>query len=457
MIEEYEESDDFKLRILSKFRQDVVGQLCQKDEFIKLLGRQNFKRVMNRKEKTAELREKIMSDMRRFGTLFLEFKSIADTHKQDISSSADMLSRRHFKYLQEAIENVTKCDEGKIKSGLKTGIGYLLKRAAKTLKGYCLLNHDDKSANEVDNFSTILSYFWPSMFGDAEYANVKARQLDLRRPKRLPEELQVQQLRSHVVNGISELLDPYKMLSKHDFKTLRDLLVCRLTLFNARRGGEPSRLLLKEWEDAEKEEWIPRTAVESIADPLEKQLVGKFKIAYQCGKNISQMVPLLIPNDCTNGLRVLADTDVRKSVGIDPKNHFLFPNMQSSSEHIKGWHAVQSVCNSAGLQSMITATSMRHRAATIYASLDIPENERQAFYRHMGHSEEINKNVYQCPLAIQEMTKVGRFLDNIDKQSARDDNTTEEESTGQVTNALSPNVHSRSGVRIEFIRINHQA
>ncbi|GFN81846.1 hypothetical protein PoB_000835200 [Plakobranchus ocellatus] len=31
----------------------------------------------------------------------------------------------------------------------------------------------------------------------------------------------------------------------------------------------------------------------------------------------------------------------------------------------------------------------------------------------MGHSEAINKNVYRCPLAVNEITRVGHFLLNI--------------------------------------------
>ena len=32
----------------------------------------------------------------------------------------------------------------------------------------------------------------------------------------------------------------------------------------------------------------------------------------------------------------------------------------------------------------------------------------------MGHSESINRNVYQCPMAIKEITTVGKMLSNID-------------------------------------------
>ena len=64
--------------------------------------------------------------------------------------------------------------------------------------------------------------------------------------------------------------------------------------------------------------------------------------------------------------------------------------------------------------SHLTATKYRHRASTLYALQDIPEKDRNIFYKHMGHSMEINTNVYQCPLAVREITSVGRYLEKID-------------------------------------------
>ena len=63
-----------------------------------------------------------------------------------------------------------------------------------------------------------------------------------------------------------------------------------------------------------------------------------------------------------------------------------------------------------------TATKMRHRISTLYAGLDVSENDRELFYRHMGHSREINKNIYQTPLAEAEILCVGDKLKNMDGQ-----------------------------------------
>jgi len=188
--------------------------------------------------------------------------------------------------------------------------------------------------------------------------------------------------------------------------------VARLTLLNAWCGGEPSRLLLKEWKDAENDVWLPNSTINAIEDPAEQVLVGKFKTAYQAGKGKQHLVSLLIPNDCINGMRILCSEEVHAEAGVSVSNSVVFAYTQQSNDHVSGWHAISDVCQKAGLTNRITATEMRHRVSTYYASPEVPEAERKYFYTHMGHSEAMN--VYQCPMAVAAITKVGKHLKNLD-------------------------------------------
>jgi len=94
-----------------------------------------------------------------------------------------------------------------------------------------------------------------------------------------------------------------------EFIELWSLLVCRLTLSNSRRGGGggPARLSLTEWHDTEKHTWLSDDMVEHVDDPLEKVLLGKFHLAYQRGKGSCKMVPVLIPVDIIDALKLLVD------------------------------------------------------------------------------------------------------------------------------------------------------
>ena len=86
-------------------------------------------------------------------------------------------------------------------------------------------------------------------------------------------------------------------------------------------------------------------------------------------------------------------------------------------EHCSGWHAVNRISTSAGVQcpDLLNATKMRHLISTLYAALDVPQQDRELFFKHMGHSANVNNSIYQAPLSIQEITRVGKHLETIDE------------------------------------------
>jgi hypothetical protein len=87
---------------------------------------------------------------------------------------------------------------------------------------------------------------------------------------------------------------------------------------------------------------------------------------------------------------------------------------------VTDWHAVHRVCTDAQVDysKKQTATKMRHRISARYAGQDVTPNERQLFYKHMGHAESVNQNVYQTPLAEAEILSVGAQLKKIDGSNA---------------------------------------
>lgn len=74
------------------------------------------------------------------------------------------------------------------------------------------------------------------------------------------------------------------------------------------------------------------------------------------------------------------------------------------------------VCTDANVAhpQRMTATKMRHRISTLYAAMDIPSQDGELFCKHMGHSLQVNENVYQVPLAVAEINSVGSRLAQLD-------------------------------------------
>jgi hypothetical protein len=269
---------------------------------------------------------------------------------------------------------------------------------------------------EIKKFTKVLSLQNNMVFGDATYQINKGRQTKLRKPESLPSETDVQKLKLYTVDKIKSFTDdPYTMWTSQEFIALRDLTVSRLTLFNARRGGEPARLLLTEWEDAINDAWIEPERVRKMSE-IDRRLFAELKIAYQTGKGNDHLVPLLMPPETVAALKILTDNAIRDAAGVRRRNVYVFPCTQGSEDHVAGWQAVHKTCLDADIREpqRLSATKMRHRVSTLYAALDVPESERRYFYMHMGHSSNINSAIYQTPLAEAEVMKVGSKLQAMD-------------------------------------------
>jgi hypothetical protein len=407
----------FKSNILAGFINDETGDICRSDEAIIYFGTKLYDKLAKKADKKQEVQKSVRADMRRIAKLYAEFKRLCTEEQTPNNSSADMLIRSNFDMLADAIEACTTKEDKTLKAGLKTLMYYGIKNFAKITRGSFLIRNQDDKAHEISKFVDVLELNHNIIFGDATYELNKNRQVKLRRPQQLPDENDVARLKTYVVGRLASLLeDPYKVWNGHDYIELRDLTVSRLTLFNARRGGEPARMFISEWKDAENSSWLDKRRV--LHNDPDRNFFEDMKVTFQTGKGNNHLVPVLIPQDLVKAMQTLTDTSVRSSSSVQDRNVFIFPSTQNSESHVSGWHAVNRVCIDAKVlrPDLLTATKMRHRVSTLYAGLDVPQSDRHVFYKHMGHSENINVNVYQVPLAVAEVRVVGPRLQQMDGQ-----------------------------------------
>ncbi|KAK3584017.1 hypothetical protein CHS0354_031407 [Potamilus streckersoni] len=206
----------------------------------------------------------------------------------------------------------------------------------------------------------------------------------------------------------------FDFMGKHDFVELRNAVSSRLTLFNARRGGEPSRLKVNHW--CKRNQWITESQLKNLdyLSPVERKVFCDIEVTFQQGKG-TRLVSCLIPGDCRKAMDILCDRNIRMDAGILATNEFIFPNTESSPNHVIGWDCIDYMCKKAGIEnSNINATNNRARLSTMYAALDVRPEDRTYFYQHMGHTKEVNENVYQRPLPVMTIAKVGLHLQSFD-------------------------------------------
>ena len=176
-----------------------------------------------------------------------------------------MFTRPLLPVLREAIDVVTNDDtvSGEDRPGKKINLHNTIKRATKILKGMYAESMEDAKVVEMDNFMVAYNFRAPEIYASAQY-KVVAKSMDkARRPAALPDEADVTKMKDFVTSRL-KTLTAETALTSPNYSLLRSLVVCRLTLFNGRRGEEPARMLLSEWRDARDGAWLRQHKVSNI-------------------------------------------------------------------------------------------------------------------------------------------------------------------------------------------------
>ena len=399
--------EEFKIKVLNRFLLDKVGDLCRSDQYIITVGYRQW-------EKNENDNKRPMSCMRSLARLTAELRDIQNNENLTF---LDVIHKKNFFDLELALDTLCYDDKKSDKYGMRLIFGNNILSAATILKGvFMVMEKTTEQLKQVEEFLFLLKLEWSHLFGKSLKKAEQVRDTKSRRPVQLPHDDDLKTIRKYVSQQIQMLSeeDDLDFWNEYRFNRARALVVCRLTLFNARRGDEGAKCTLAHYEDAKKGVWIDPKKCEKIEDPMEKMLLGKFLLSYVDNKRGKKLIPVLIPNDCVKVIDKMID--VRTQVGINPKNPYLFPSTRNSEFHCRGWDMVQEIVSKLELEEprKITATAMRHKMSTDYSALDLSPSDREAFYKHMGHDEAISHNVYQCPPGIQEVVRVGRFFSAAD-------------------------------------------
>ena len=282
-------SENFKTEILQVIRDDPIGIIAKSDQTILMIGSLLYEKVRRKLSKKSEVQNSVRNDMRRLSHLYSHFKN--NEVKPTYCNAADMFLRQNFNSLKLAIEVYTDTYSEKQKSGLKAALYYLISGSAKKCIGSFLAQDNDDSAKSISDFVVLLELRKEEIFGDASYDLNERRNINLKKPSKLPIESNIRMIRDLTISIMKNYQnDNFMLWDLHAYVELRDVACTRLVLFNGRRGGEPARLLLREWTEAANGAWLDDQRSEELTETT-------MKITYQSGKGSNHLVPVLIPED----------------------------------------------------------------------------------------------------------------------------------------------------------------
>lgn len=143
------------------------------------------------------------------------------------------MKRKHFNDLIQTIVEMTSDETSdETKAGLRLALGYVFKRLITILVGFYIQHDRMDESNEVDLFRKVFEMNWAYTFQSAQ-VTTELHHNTLRKPTDLPLGSDVKKQREFMINEMNGFLEPYKVLDGHDFVKLRNIIVAKLTLFNA--------------------------------------------------------------------------------------------------------------------------------------------------------------------------------------------------------------------------------
>ena len=259
-------------------------------------------------------------------------------------------------------------------------------------------NEDNKKERVVD-FIQILQLVANEIFGDVIYDVNFRKSVNQCKAKDLPSNEDVRLL----MNGCEEVMKSIDVMDIHssNFIPVRAATSTYLIIFNARRGGEPLRLLMNQWDEALKREWTDQIPPEEESDLL---------VTFQTGKGIYHLVPVMFPPCCHKALQYLCNADVRENANVSRENKHLFPSVGQSTNHASGWHSINDMLVRISKKGSLNATKNRHRVASLLANLQLTEKEKDLIFKHFAHSKDVNEEIYQASAGTRQINSIGQML-----------------------------------------------
>ena len=333
-------SSDFK-ELLNTIQLDEVGNYVKSDRIILMFGWRSFNPLRKKKDKAVEGRKTVRTQMRLVARLYLAFCNLYNSQTdvqlvEPMNNAADIYRRETILILGRTIDKICEKPDSELtshsvsnqKSGLKIGILNLLKKTGHMLISHFLMECEDLKSNRVTEFFKVLKLFESELFGDAYYDLNYRRNRTLRKPVNLPKNDDVRLLMEECKKTMQSI-DKFEHPA-NAFVNVRSAAVTALTIFCARRGGEPARLQIYQWNEAVNGEW---TIKEDLPDEFDKH---SMLITYQTGKGADHLVPIMFTSETIQAMKYLTDEQIRREAGVNEKNMYVFASTKQSTSHASG-------------------------------------------------------------------------------------------------------------------------
>ena len=351
----------------------------------------------------------ISNKLRSMGRLLIEYRKKDD----DLTTqSLDLIDPGNWEKVIASVKCLVshKGDEKVGVPSLLLTIGRSLEALACTKRAIGIKSKDKTMVSDARDFLELHSQYWKIY---AKHALSTLQSKKDKTPELLPLTADLKTLRCFLIKELGLCLEEAATCEKNgnlfkNWNWLVNLAVARLICFNARRGGEVSKLTLEDWNRSD--QWKRNEDIQNLDDEVERKLATRMKLVYVKGKR-KHGVPILFTEEMQNSVEVLIR--FRKKAGVCEKNEFVFArSSRNALTAMRGWDALHRVSMKAGLEKpeLITSTKIRKYMATVFQLLDMTDAELSWVTDHLSHTADVHKKWYRQEASTVELTKITQLL-----------------------------------------------
>ena len=328
---------DFSTEILANMKRGDEYRLCIRNDPLLLL----FGSIEMQRKESNQYKD-IRYTRRCIAKLMIEFKKVANL--EDVSAQ-DLISPQNFENIVIAVKNLSGYkDPRKIKTPhITLKLGFSLKTLADIASLKHLKEGLDPQVSKCEKFLMLYEKEY-SIYAKNATAVYNKRKAYI--PEELPEEEHIKKVRRYCIQEALSLCESIKKegFTPEKYRQLAKVtLVCLIT-FNARRGSEPSKLELRDWEGVKYGRWKRITDIEKLSDPVEVTLSKRLRLCYVEGKKKrakgNALVSILFTKETVDAIDLLMEH--RQDMGILPNNKYVFAGREGKNYTI-GWDTLQSI------------------------------------------------------------------------------------------------------------------
>ncbi|XP_073703962.1 uncharacterized protein [Garra rufa] len=399
-----EVSKSFK-KILSVMNYDAVSRVVHSDICIMQLGEHMFNRMGSDVTKHDYIRQK----MREVGRLLLEARKITP-----LRSMADFIIPANFKHVISAVKVVAGYDEEKNSYGIPSlalKLGHSVNKISSIVESNAMMYGDHERAECARDFRKIHQARWNEYISAGAITTLKEAKWNA--PQIIPFTQDVKVLHNHLEKKHDKLLSKLRNCpsSADSYAALAKVTLSQVILFNRRREGEVSRMLLSAFKSRDSSELHEDIAI--CLSEFEKKLCMHFTRVEIRGKR-GRKVPVLLKPAMVSAMELLAET--REACGVPTENPFMFARPGAMSAY-RGGECISRAARECGIKNpqSLSSTKLRKHIATMSKILNLNENEADQLADFLGHDIRIHRQYYRLPEGTLQLAKMSKVLMAMEK------------------------------------------